>query len=92
VQRGRASTRWCADARIDIDRSGFGAMNAQLGRKMRAALIAIDCTARNVEVGRCETDELELVARVCDELARALRAHASPTEIDGAVIESPHQR
>ena len=59
-------------------------MSAQLGRKLRAAAIALDATTRNVEADRCADDELEVLARVCDELARALRADASP--IEGTVI------
>ncbi|TWF93643.1 hypothetical protein [Saccharopolyspora dendranthemae] len=58
-------------------------MTAQLGRKLRAAAIAIDATTRNVELDRHESDELEVLARVCDELARSLRVGI--TTVDGAV-------
>lgn len=64
-------------------------MNAQLGRKLRAAMIAINATTRNVEVDRDEPEEREVLARVCDELARALRAGSTPASVEGAVVETP---
>lgn len=67
-------------------------MNARLCRKLRAAVIAIDATARNVEVDRAEPEEREVLARVCDELARALRARDSAMQVEGAVVEMPSQQ
>ncbi|MDI2026977.1 hypothetical protein QFW96_00070 [Saccharopolyspora sp. TS4A08] len=75
LQRCRSRTRRCPYAE-----SVGGIVTPRLGRKLQAAVIAIGSAVENVHGDRCEPAELEVLARVCDEAARALREEGAQVE------------